>query len=206
MATRAKPPKNKILKKRSAPKAFSAPPPPPPSPTTPDPSLREMQAQAVRAAANRRVAAFMERTANLQWMRSRFGSFEEALLGGLRNLLDEANKDETESRSSESFSAHYTFLYGLFTSLQHLFFWKALDSRVEDIGLQLHRSPEKGDVELVMRELEVFNSAASRDDVQARLRKKLSAAENDVVELRKRVMEQAKAYDILNMLKDMPKA
>jgi hypothetical protein len=165
-----------------------------------------MRAKAARAEANRRVAAFMERTANLQWMRSRLGSFEEALFGGLRNLLDEANKDETKNRSTESFSAHYMFLYGLFTSLQHLFFWKALESRVEDVGDQLHRPPTTEDAELVMRELEIFNAAASRDDVQARFRQKLTSSQNDVVELRKRVMEQARAYELLNTLKDPPKA
>lgn len=198
MATRAKPPKKKLLKRRKVQKKS----PPPPE----DHSLREMQAKAARAEANRRVAAFMERTANLQWMRSRLGSFEEALFGGLRNLLDEANRDEVENRSTESFSAHYVFLYGLFTSLQHLFFWKALESRVEDIGIQLHRPPTTQDAELVMRELEIFNSAASRDDVQARFRQKLASSQNDVVELRKRVMEQARAYEILNTLKDIPKA
>jgi hypothetical protein len=98
------------------------------------------------------------------------------------------------------------FLYGLFTSLQHLFFWKALESRVEDIGTQLHRPPTTEDAELVMRELEVFNAAASRDDVQARFRQKLASSQNEVVELRKRVMEQARAYDLLNTLKDTPKA
>lgn len=199
MATRAKPPKKKLLKRRKVQKKSPLPP-------LEDQSLREMQAKAARAEANRRVAAFMERTANLQWMRSRLGSFEEALFGGLRNLLDEANRDEVENRSSESFSAHYVFLYGLFTSLQHLFFWKALESRVEDIGLQLHRPPTTQDAELVMRELEIFNSAASRDDVQARFRQKLASSQNDVVELRKRVMEQARAYEILNTLKDIPKA
>lgn len=199
MVTRAKPPKKKPLKRR---KKVPKQSPPPPE----DHSLREMQAKAARAEANRRVAAFMERTANLQWMRSRLGSFEEALFGGLRNLLDEANRDEVENRSTESFSAHYVFLYGLFTSLQHLFFWKALESRVEDIGIQLHRPPTTQDAELVMRELEIFNSAASRDDVQARFRQKLASSQNDVVELRKRVMEQARAYEILNTLKDIPKA
>lgn len=205
MATRAKTPKKKI-RKRVPPKAPQPPAPPPQPPPPPDQSIREMQAKAARAAAQRRVASFMERTANLQWMRSRFGSFEEALLGGLRNLLDEANRDEAENRSSESFSAHYAFLYGLFTSLQHLFFWKALESRVEDIGILAQRAPTTEDAELVMRELEIFNSAASRDDVQMRFRQKLSAAETDVVELRKRVMEQARAYEVLNTLKTIPKA
>jgi hypothetical protein len=165
-----------------------------------------MQAEAAVAAAKRRVAAFLERTANLPWMRKRFGSFEVSLLGGLRNLLGEADKDETENRSSESYAAHYAFLYGLFTSLRHLFFWKALECRLEDLSHRLGRPADTNDAELIMRELEVFNTAALRDDAQAKFRSLLSPEEDRVVEMRKRVMQQAHAYDTLNMLKDPPKA
>jgi hypothetical protein len=148
----------------------------------------------------------MVRTANLPWMRARFGSFETALLGGLRNLLEDAEKDESENRSSESRSAHYMFLYGLFTSLRHFFFWKAMQSRLSDVSRRLQRPSESHDAELVMNELEVHNSAASRDDVQAHFRRLLASPESEVAELRKRVMEQAHAYDVLNVLKDIPKA
>lgn len=205
-ATRAKPLKKKILRKRGGPPKVGVVPPPQPPPLPPDPSIQQMQAEAAIAAAKRRVAAFLERTANLPWMRRRFGSFEGALLGGVRNLLGEADKDESENRSSESYAAHYAFLYGLFTSLRHLFFWKALECRLEDLSERLGRPADTNDAEMIMRELEVFNSAALRDDAQSKFRMFLSPEADKVAEARKRVMEQARAYETLNMLKDPPKA
>lgn len=167
--------------------------------------MSQMRAELGRAEAQRRVAAFMERTHKLPWMRSRLLDFEVAILGGVRNLLNDAADDEAAGRSAESRAAHYSFLYGLFTSLRYLFFWYALQARVSDQCRAQGRPPEMEDAELIMRELDIFNSAASKDDVQARFRKILSEG-NEVAEARRRVLEQAKIFDALNDLKDWPKA
>lgn len=206
MAARRVPPKKKVLKRKPRVNgAENRPKPPKPPPLPPDPSMQQMQAEVARAEAQKRVAAFLERTMNQTWLRQRLGSFEIALLGGVRNLLNEASSDEETGRLKESRAAHFSFLYGLFTSLRYLFFWYALQARVADVSESQKRPPEMEDAEHIMRELDIFNSAASRDDVQARFRK-LLAEGGEVAEARRRVLEQAKIFDALNSLREVPKA
>jgi hypothetical protein len=163
-----------------------------------------MKAAVAEAEAKRRLAAFMDRTSRIPWMRERLGSFEVALILGLRNLLTEAGLDEAEGRNTESYAAHYSFLYGMLSSLRHLFFWEALQARIRDRSVQLKRAPEMEDAEAVLQELEVMNNAAVRDDVQARFRRLLAGKE--ATEARQKVMDQAKALELLHTLKEIPKA
>lgn len=147
----------------------------------------------------------MERTSALPWMRGRFASFEIALLAGVRNLLLDSAEDEARGRNKESRAAHYTFLYGIFTSLRYLFFWYALQARLSDVCAEAARPPEMEDAERIMAELEIFNSAAVRADVQAGLRAALDEG-TGLDDIRRRVTEQARVYDLLNTSKEMPKA
>lgn len=194
-------PRRKVVIKRPRQNPKPPSPPPPPSPPA-DPSVQEMRERSRRVEARKRVAAFMERTTNLPWMRKRFGSFEQALLEGCRNLLDESMKDEAEGRCDESQLAHFVFLYGLLSSFRHLFFWAAFNLRMTGAALNAEGQPREEDVELILRELEVYNAAATRDDVQARFSKILMENQEDL----KRVMEQAHSYDIFNSKNEPPKA
>jgi hypothetical protein len=192
-------PRRKVVIKRPRQSLKSAVPPPPPPPP-PDPSVQEMRERNMRIEARMRVAAFMERTTNQPWMRKRLGTFEQALLEGCRNLLDESVKDEAEGRCPESQTAHFVFLYGLLSSFRHLFFWAAFNARMA--GAAVDKQPDEEDAEMILRELEVYNAASMRDDVQARFSKILTE-NRDVL---KRVMEQAHSYDIFNAKNEPPKA
>lgn len=147
--------------------------------------------------ARQRVQALLERTANTPWMRARFGSFETALVEGLRNLLAEADHDEETGRSSESLAAHYTFLYGLFSALHHLFFTLALQARLSDNARASGRAPDQNDAAMVLRELEVFHQASVRPSTQRRFFQLLTNSRADAEE----IQEQAARYDAFNSTK-----
>lgn len=205
--TRAKAPKKKTKPK----KAGASPLPvkkaaPPPEPVQVDRSFQEMRVEAERIAAKRRVASFLERTTNLPWMRQRLGSFEKSIIGGLRNLLAEADRDEAENHCAESYSAHYSVLYGLFAALQHLFFLKATESKLADRAQFFRRAPEPSDLEMVLQELNVFHATSVGDVNQSYFRRELAQDPSSEDALRKRVQAQSRAYDLLNPLKDFPKA
>lgn len=204
--TRAKAPKKKPTAKVT-PKAPSPPATAPPrQELAVDRSLQEMQADAAVAAAKQRVASFLERTIRLPWMRQRLWSFETSVILGLKNLLAEAETDEAQNRSSESYSAHYLTLYGLFTTLQRIFFWKAVESKLADRAELLRRAPLEEDLKQVLQELDVFHAGAISDKNQADFRRMLTQKDQGAADARKRIQEQARAYDLLNPFGNMPKA
>lgn len=157
--------------------------------------------------AKRRVAALMERTLNVPWMRSRVGSFETALLGGLRNLLAESAKDLAEGRSHESREAICFFLFGLLSSLRTVFYREAMNARIPVLAADHGRlTPTDEDTSDAVFEARVFNNAAQREAALDKFRALLSLAPESAGQNLDRLMEQARTYDLLNSSKGIPKA
>ncbi len=184
--------KRKVVRPRAAKKKKPEAPPE-------TPLYDEAQSAISKGEAKKRLAAFLERTSNQSWMRNRFGSFERALLGGMRNLIAESRKDEQQGRSDESTAAVLLFLYGLSSTLMNRFFWLALQARLHSVT---GRPVEPSDAEDVLRELEVYNDAGMRDQVQAYFQRELFSVPPDQDP---EVQRQGRVFDLMNAGKT-PKA
>lgn len=206
--TKPKPKPKKVQTRRSKPLPASRPTPPPPEPPPVNPELEVyLRINEQENAAKKRVAAFMERTLNVEWMRRRAGSFEAALLGGLRNLLTESAKDLVDSSMPESREAVCFFLFGLLSSLRTVFYREAMHARIESLARQRgHIVPTDEDTADAVFEARVFNNAAQREVVLEKFRVSLALAPARQKEDIDRLLEQAKLYDTLNANKGMPKA
>lgn len=170
-------------------------------------SALELRVAEQEQLAKRRVAEFMERTLNVGWMRRRAGSFETALLGGLRNMLAESAKDLVSGSMPESREATCFFLFGLLSSLRTVFYREAMHARVAALAAQRgHVAPTDEDTADAMFEARVFDNAAQREVALERFRVSLSLASVQQQEDVDRLLEQAKLYDALNANKGMPKA
>lgn len=156
--------------------------------------------------ARRRVAAFMEKTTNVPWMRHRFGSFEVALNGGLRNLIDEANKDVAEGKMAESREATFFFLFGLMSTLRTAFYREAMKTRSDAAALARGGSATDEDTADAVFEARIWNNAAQREDVLTRFRVRLGLATDADKAYHDRLMKQAQIFDTLNPGKEHPKA
>lgn len=183
--------------------ARESPPPPPPTNTELEAYLRVAEQENL---AKKRVAEFLERTLNVARVRARAGSFEVALLGGLRNLLAETARDMLTGSVPESREATCFFLFGLLSSLRTVFYREAMQARVAALAAQRgHPAPTDDDVSDAVFEARVFNNAAQREVALEKFRVSLALApfrQEDV----DRLLEQAKLYDALNANKGMPKA
>lgn len=156
--------------------------------------------------AKKRVAEFLERTLNVAWVRARAGSFETALLGGLRNLLAEAARDLVAGSVPESREATCFFLFGLLSSLRTVFYREAMQARIAALAAQRgHPAPTDDDVSDAVFEARVFNNAAQREVALERFRVGLALAPSHQEDV-DRLLEQAKLYDVLNANKGIPKA
>jgi hypothetical protein len=204
-------PKPKSRKTRTTKRdAKREPPPQPPQPPPPPPTNTELEAY-LRVAeqenlAKKRVAEFLERTLNVAWVRARAGSFEVALLGGLRNLLAETARDMLTGSVPESREATCFFLFGLLSSLRTVFYREAMQARVAALAAQRgHPAPTDDDISDAVFEARVFNNAAQREVALEKFRVSLALAPSRQEDV-DRLLEQAKLYDALNANKGMPKA
>ena len=140
-------------------------------------------------------------------MLARYGSFEMALLGGLRNLLAETAKDLVSGRYIESREATCFFLFGVLSSLRTVFYREAMHARVAALSAERGRlTPTDEDTSDAVFEARVYNNAAQREDVLERFRALLALAPVADPSGLDRLMEQARVYDTLNTSKGVPKA